>query len=182
MIDFGEGVFASVGPTLLSYRPGSTSGALNRRATSRRDSQLSWVHGRPLWKHAPVFDSGDSHRPRSSGRPDATFQLMNAVSFRHGDRFRSSILTACFLTVYASTPASRPANGNTHFSPARYGFGEGGLSPPGSRQKVSLSRLQFLLLRASPSAIMMALTRKHATNAPQAALKPTPDTTPQRAA
>jgi hypothetical protein len=47
--------------------------------------------------------------PRSNGHPTAAFRFGNVVGIRNKIRFRSSILTACFLAVYASAPASRPA-------------------------------------------------------------------------
>ncbi len=68
-----------------------------------------------------------------NGRPDAAFQQTNAVGIRNYGRSRSSILAACFLAAYASTPGGRPPNGNARYSPARYGFDERGLAPPGSR-------------------------------------------------
>ena len=46
-------------------------------------------------------------------------------------RFRSSILAACILAVYASTAVSRPTTGNTRYRPARYGFDRAGLAPAG---------------------------------------------------
>jgi len=57
----------------------------------------------------------------------------NAVGFRNNKRSRSSILAACFLAAYASTPGGHPPNGNARYAPARCGFDAEGLAPPGSQ-------------------------------------------------
>lgn len=57
-----------------------------------------------------------------NGRPDTAFRHNNGVGFRNKGRFRSSILTARLLAVYASHPLVTQRHGNTPYRPARYGL------------------------------------------------------------
>ena len=59
-------------------------------------------------------------RPRVCGRLGSAFRQANDVGIATTKRFRSCILTACFLTVYASSPTSHPVRGNTRYRSARY--------------------------------------------------------------
>jgi len=49
-------------------------------------------------------DSGDPEPTSHNGCPDAALRQANGVGIATKKRFRSWILTACFLAVYASHP------------------------------------------------------------------------------
>ena len=83
-------------------------------------------------------DSGDFGHASPNGVPDTAFRAANGV----GIAMRSiselnprGLLTRCVRFA----PASHPADGNTRFRPARYGFDRAGLTPAGFHQKVSLA-------------------------------------------
>jgi len=73
-------------------------------------------------------DSGGSVSDLAYRSADVAFRHHNGVScpspmawsFHDVVRFRSSILAARFLTVYASTPVGHPTNGKTRYRLARF--------------------------------------------------------------
>ena len=93
-------------------------------------------------------DSGDSGHASHNGIPDTAFRTQHGVGITirpiseldpHG------LLTRCVRFA----PASHPANGNTRYRPARYGFDRAGLTPAGLHQEVSLAH------RSSPSSALI---------------------------
>src|ERR1700674_1322117 len=83
-------------------------------------------------------DSGDPGHASRNGVPDTAFRTENGV----GIAMRSiselnphGLLTRCVRFA----PASHPANGNTRFRSARYGFDRAGITPAGLHQEVSLT-------------------------------------------
>lgn len=83
-------------------------------------------------------DSGDPSIPSHNGVLDTAFRQENGVGITIrpiSELVPHGRLTRCVRFA----PASHPANGNTRFRPARYGFDRAGLAPAGLRQKVSLA-------------------------------------------
>ena len=75
-------------------------------------------------------DPGDSEPTSPNAGSDAAFRNQNNVGIAirpiSGLNHRS-LLTHCVRLA----PAGHPANGNTRYRPARYGFDRAGLSPAG---------------------------------------------------
>jgi len=83
-------------------------------------------------------DSGDPGPTSHSGCPDTAFRQANSVGIRNEETI--SELNPHGLLPYCVrfAPASHPANGNTRYRPARYGFDRAGLAPAGFQWRVSL--------------------------------------------
>ncbi len=92
--------------------------------------------GSPLVSMPRARDSGDPGSTSHYGGPDAAFRWLNGVGIAIIKDFGADphgLLTRCVRFA----PASRPANGNTRYRPARYGFDRAGLAPAGLQQEVS---------------------------------------------
>ena len=94
-------------------------------------------------------------RPRSIGRPDAAFRLVNSVG----------IAISRVFGAESSRPASLLCTLRTHQSPGEWQHSlpaclldcdRAGLTPAGFHQEVSPSHLRFLLFQAFPSAMTMS--------------------------
>jgi hypothetical protein len=85
-------------------------------------------------------DSGDPGHASHNGVPDTAFRPANGVGIATrsiSELNPHGLLTHCVRFA----PASHPANGNTRYRPARYGFDRAGLAPAGLQQEVSLTHL-----------------------------------------
>jgi hypothetical protein len=115
--------------------------------------------GNPLVSMPRASDSGDSGHASHNGVPDTAFRTENGV----GIAMRSiselnphGLLTHCVRFA----PASHPANGNTRYRPARYGFDRAGLAPAGLQQEVSLTH------HSSPSSALIPARSQFDPNRP----------------
>ena len=120
----------------------------NRAQLSGEAGSSPGFTGNPLVSMPRASDSGDPGHASRNGVPDAAFRAANGV----GIAMRSiselnphGLLTHCVRFA----PASHPANGNTRYRPARYGFDRAGLAPAGLQQEVSLTH------RSSPSSALI---------------------------
>jgi len=114
----------------------------NRAQLSGEAGSSPGFTGNPLVSMPRASDSGDPGHASRNGVPDAAFRTANGV----GIAMRSiselnphGLLTHCVRFA----PASYPANGNTRYRPARYGFDRAGLAPAGLQQEVSLTHRSF---------------------------------------
>ena len=104
----------------------------------RRSSELSWVHGKSLNQHAPGERLRRSRSHLAYRCPGCRLPPRERRWHRNHANFGADprgLLTRCVRFA----PASHPANGNTRYRRARYGFGRAGFAPAGLRQEVSLS-------------------------------------------
>ena len=120
----------------------------NRAQLSGEAGSSPGFTGNPLVSMPRASDSGDPGHASPNGVPDTAFRAANGV----GIAMRSiselnphGLLTHCVRFA----PASHPANGNTRYRPARYGFDRAGLAPAGLQQEVSLTH------RSSPSSALI---------------------------
>ena len=133
-----EGLFASLGESLVPHGTWFLWVGRNRAQMSGEVVSSPGFTESPLISMPRASDSGDSEHTSHNGAPDAAFRAANGV----GIAMRSiselnprGLLTHCVRFA----PASHPANGNTRYRPARYGFDRAGLAPAGLQQEVSLT-------------------------------------------
>jgi len=143
-----EGLFASLEEPLVPHGTWLLWVGRNRAQLSGEVASSPGFTGNPLISMPRASDSGDPGHASHNGVPDTAFRAANGV----GIAMRSiselnphGLLTRCVRFA----PASHPANGNTRYRPARYGFDRAGLAPAGLHQEVSLSH------HSSPSSALI---------------------------
>ena len=107
--------------------------------------------GSPLISMPRASDSGDPERTSHNGAPDTAFRQQHGVGITIrpiSELIPRGLLTRCVRFA----PASHPANGNTRFRSARYGFDRAGLAPAGLHTRGFAKSSLVPLFRAYPSA------------------------------